>query len=87
MPFGNIGIGGLILILVIALIIFGPSKLPELGRAFGRTLSEFKSATRGMIDGDKDDKGDKDKDKGDTLEPAANSEQKPRLAAVESNKG
>ena len=82
MPFGNIGIGGLILILVIALIIFGPSKLPELGRAFGRTLSEFKSATRGMIDGDKDDK-----DKAETLEPPANSEQKPRLTAVESNKG
>ncbi|WP_166240673.1 twin-arginine translocase TatA/TatE family subunit [Paenibacillus turpanensis] len=55
MPFGNIGIPGLLLILVIALIIFGPSKLPELGRAFGRTLSEFKSATRGLIDGDKNE--------------------------------
>ncbi|MGG4035023.1 twin-arginine translocase TatA/TatE family subunit [Paenibacillus cisolokensis] len=52
MPFGNIGIGGLLLILLIALIIFGPSKLPELGRAFGRTLSEFKSATRGLVGGE-----------------------------------
>ena len=34
----NIGIPGLILVLVIALIIFGPSKLPELGRAVGSTL-------------------------------------------------
>lgn len=42
----NIGIPGLILILVIALIIFGPSKLPEIGRAFGRTLSEFKKSTK-----------------------------------------
>jgi sec-independent protein translocase protein TatA len=55
MPFGNIGISGLVLILIIALIIFGPSKLPELGRAFGRTLSEFKSATRGLVGGEKDD--------------------------------
>ncbi|MFV9510043.1 twin-arginine translocase TatA/TatE family subunit [Tepidibacillus sp. LV47] len=46
----NIGVPGLILILVIALIIFGPQKLPELGRAAGRTLKEFKSATKDLID-------------------------------------
>ncbi|MED3785962.1 twin-arginine translocase TatA/TatE family subunit [Peribacillus frigoritolerans] len=45
----NIGIPGLVIVLVIALIIFGPSKLPEIGRAFGRTLSEFKSATNGLV--------------------------------------
>ncbi|MDQ0900256.1 twin-arginine translocase TatA/TatE family subunit [Paenibacillus sp. V4I7] len=55
MPFGNIGVGGLIIILVIALIVFGPSKLPELGRAFGRTLSEFKNGTRELLNGDKDE--------------------------------
>jgi len=44
----SIGIPGLILILVIALVIFGPSKLPEIGRAFGRTLTEFKSAARDL---------------------------------------
>lgn len=42
----NIGIPGLILILVLALIIFGPKKLPEVGRAFGETLREFKKSTR-----------------------------------------
>lgn len=47
--FSNIGIPGLILILVLALIIFGPSKLPEIGKAFGRTLKEFKDATRELV--------------------------------------
>lgn len=47
----NIGMPGLILILVIALIIFGPSKLPEIGRAFGNTLKEFKKATRDLANG------------------------------------
>jgi sec-independent protein translocase protein TatA len=42
----NIGVPGLILILVVALIIFGPKKLPEIGRAFGQTLREFKKSTR-----------------------------------------
>ncbi|NCT39899.1 twin-arginine translocase TatA/TatE family subunit [Bacillus sp. EB93] len=54
--FQSIGIPGLILILVIALIIFGPKKLPEIGRAFGRTLTEFKSATNGLVsDEDKEE--------------------------------
>ncbi|MCK8817463.1 twin-arginine translocase TatA/TatE family subunit [Natroniella sulfidigena] len=38
----------LILILVIALVIFGPSKLPEIGEALGKGISEFKSAARGI---------------------------------------
>lgn len=71
MPFGNIGIGGLILILVIALIIFGPSKLPELGRAFGRTLSEFKSATRELIDGKSGKEDDADKVEAKEVRPQA----------------
>jgi sec-independent protein translocase protein TatA len=55
--FGNIGIPGLILILVIALIIFGPKKLPEMGRAVGQTLKEFKKSTRELTsDLDDDDK-------------------------------
>lgn len=48
----NIGIPGLILVLVIALIIFGPSKLPEIGKAFGTTLKEFKKSTRDLVSDD-----------------------------------
>ena len=38
----NLGIPGLVLILIIALIVFGPSKLPEIGKAFGSTLENLK---------------------------------------------
>ncbi|MEH7356998.1 twin-arginine translocase TatA/TatE family subunit [Neobacillus drentensis] len=48
--FSNIGIPGLILILTLALIIFGPKKLPEIGKAFGQTLKEFKKSTRELTD-------------------------------------
>ncbi|WP_394121237.1 twin-arginine translocase TatA/TatE family subunit [Planococcus donghaensis] len=46
----NIGVPGLILILIIALIIFGPAKLPQLGRAVGQTLKEFKNSTKEVMD-------------------------------------
>jgi TatA/E family protein of Tat protein translocase len=43
--FGSIGMPELIIIFVVALIIFGPKKLPELGRSLGRSLNEFKRAS------------------------------------------
>lgn len=46
----NIGVPGLIIILVIALIVFGPSKLPQLGKALGQTLREFKNSTKDIVD-------------------------------------
>lgn len=45
MGLGSIGVPELIIILTIALIVFGPRKLPELGRSLGRSLSEFKRAS------------------------------------------
>lgn len=50
----NIGVPGLILILLFALIIFGPKKLPELGRAVGQTLREFKNSTQDLIADEKE---------------------------------
>lgn len=46
----NIGFGEIALIVFFALLIFGPKKLPELGKAAGKTLREFKKATNGIID-------------------------------------
>ncbi|MCL6625855.1 twin-arginine translocase TatA/TatE family subunit [Alicyclobacillus shizuokensis] len=54
----NIGWSGLVIILVALLLIFGPSKLPEIGRAFGRSLREFRNATSGLAEGFQEGKED-----------------------------
>jgi sec-independent protein translocase protein TatA len=51
----NIGMPGLILIFIVALIVFGPNKLPEIGRAAGNSIREFKKAAQGITDGMKED--------------------------------
>lgn len=48
--FGRIGPMELILILVIALVIFGPSKLPEVGRSLGKAINEFKNSSKEITD-------------------------------------
>jgi sec-independent protein translocase protein TatA len=50
----NIGPLEIVVLLVIALIVFGPKRLPELGRSLGRGIREF----RGSISGDRDDDED-----------------------------
>ncbi len=43
---GSIGGGEVMLILVLALLLFGPRKIPEIGRTLGKTMAEFRKATR-----------------------------------------
>ena len=50
MNLAAIGVPGLIIILVIVLVLFGPKKLPEVGAAVGKTLSEFKKSARDIIE-------------------------------------
>ena len=43
--FGSLGIPELLLIFIVALLVFGPKRLPEIGRTLGKALGEFKKAT------------------------------------------
>lgn len=62
MGIASIGIPGLILIITLALIIFGPKKLPEIGKAAGQTLHEFKSSANDLIS-DENDASEQSKEK------------------------
>jgi sec-independent protein translocase protein TatA len=52
---GNIGPLEIIIVLIIALIVFGPKRLPELGSSLGRGIREFRSTVTGDKSGDDDD--------------------------------
>jgi len=71
--FGSLGMPELIVIFVIALVVFGPRKLPELGRSLGRGIAEFKKATNELQN---------------TLEQEITAdEQRTQAAAVDANAG
>ncbi len=55
---GRFGPMELVIILAIALLIFGPKKLPEIGRALGKTIKEFKAHTNKMTSDDEEAKED-----------------------------
>jgi len=49
---GWVGPGEIIILLIVALLVFGPKKLPEMGRSIGKGLREFKSSISGNDDDD-----------------------------------
>ncbi len=61
----TLGPGSIALLVIVALLIFGPKKLPELGRAAGNTLREFKSATKNLVDDDETTDKQKNQNKQD----------------------
>jgi len=55
MPFNNIGPMELVIVLVIALLVLGPKRLPEVGKSLGRGMREFKDSISGNDDRDNED--------------------------------
>jgi sec-independent protein translocase protein TatA len=66
---GNIGLPEIAIVLVIALLVFGPKRLPELGRSLGNGIREFKGSISGEHDDNEHDEDD-DKPKLSPAEPA-----------------
>ncbi len=62
-----IGPGSLLLILIVALLVFGPKRLPEIGRAAGKSLKEFKEATKGLAEEEEPPKKEEDEPKIDGM--------------------
>ena len=72
--FNQVGPLEILLVLGIALIVFGPKRLPELGRSMGRGIREFRSSVGGKDDGDDDDEPQRELAQGQathTTSPAA----------------
>jgi sec-independent protein translocase protein TatA len=61
---GNIGPLEIVVVLIIALIVFGPKRLPELGRSLGRGIREFRGSLGGNDD-DEDEPGQREIDAGE----------------------
>jgi sec-independent protein translocase protein TatA len=82
--FGSLGMPELIVIFVIALIIFGPRKLPELGRSLGRGIAEFKKATNDL-QSTLDDEIRREEQRTEAVPPKTSTAGSPAAAAPQSD--
>jgi sec-independent protein translocase protein TatA len=85
--FGSLGMPELIVIFIIALIVFGPRKLPELGRSLGRTINEFKKATSELQSSlDREIQADERRSATAASQPSAESPVTPPVEAAKASK-
>jgi len=74
-PFlGGVGAPELIIILVIILVLFGPKRLPQLGKSLGKTMKAIREGAEGKLDDDEDEDAD-------TVAPAKKAESKAKAEA------
>jgi sec-independent protein translocase protein TatA len=85
MGFGSIGIPELLIVLVIVLVIFGPKRLPSMGRSLGAGMREFKDSISGKSkDEDDEDKAELTTAAAEADEEIADASRKPARERVES---
>ncbi|WP_457680057.1 twin-arginine translocase TatA/TatE family subunit [Thermovibrio sp.] len=70
----GLGTQELIIILVIALLIFGPKKLPELARSTGKAINEFRKASSGLLD-EEEEKKERKEEKRESSQVASKKEE------------
>ena len=72
--FGSVGAPEIIIILVVALLVFGPKKLPEIGKSLGKGMREFRKATRELTSTLESDFDDEPEPKKESKTNAADSD-------------
>ncbi len=71
MQFFNVGWGEILLLILIALLLFGPRKLPELARSAGEAVREFRKASSSLMEESKEEKRNKDEEESKRLRELA----------------